>query len=234
MSIQTPLGMLGLALGICGAIAGANIIVEQLFGSTLFTTFLKAIPAFLQSFFPNDATILWFTVRANRNLYGSWDIALIYLVLIPTVFLLLVGCWLFLILKLLGIFNIGTVWLIVWFVVVVFDYGVSASNQYALELKSHDRRLRVLGIKNRMYSDPVKTLKRWSYHFLSNWVRGPFTALKILLIIVLFVLLHWPAWLVQIVPAFRFDLNSRKTRRYYYAWYAFIFIAMGLILSTLF
>ncbi|MBE3140157.1 MAG: hypothetical protein IMZ53_06200 [Thermoplasmata archaeon] len=234
MAIKTPLEILGLVLGISGAIAGVYIIAEQLFKSTVFTIFLKAIPAFLQSFFPNDAAILWFTVRANQNLYTSWHIALIYFVLTPTIFALFIGCWLFLMLALLGIFNIGIKWLIIWYILVAINYMWSATNQYALEIKFHDRRLGAKGIINRMLSDLPKTMKRWSYYFLTNWIRAPFIALRICLITFLFVLLHWPAWLVQIIPAFRFDLTIRRTRRYYYSWYAAIFIIAGLVLTTLF
>ncbi len=221
-------------MGISGAIAGSYIIVERLTGSTLFSIFLKVMPALLRAILPNDETILWFTIRAERNLYGSWDVALIYLLLLPIVFSIFLGCWVFLILKLLGIFELGTVWLILWFFVVAIDYFISSSNQYALELKYHDRRLGIQGIKNRMRSDPFKALKRWSYYFISNSVRAPYTTLKVLLITVLFVLLHWPAWLIRVIPAFRFDLTNRKNRRYYYAWYAAIFIIAGLLLNTLF
>jgi hypothetical protein len=233
MSIQTPLGILGLALGICGVIAGANIIVEQFFNDKLFSAFLKAIPVFLQSFFPNDATILWFTVRANRNIYDSWDVALIYFVLVPLLFALLTGCWVFLILALVGVINIGTIWLIIWFVLTAINYGWSASNQYALEIKSHDRRLGVEGIKNRMRSDPAKTAKRWSHYFFADWVVAPFVALRIFFIEFLFVLLLWPAWLLRLIPDFRFDLTSRKTRRYYYAGYSAVFVIAGLVLASL-
>ncbi len=234
MTIRTPLEILGLALGISGAIAGVYIIAEQLFKSTVFTVFLKVLPAFLQSFFPNSTTILWFTVQANKSLYNSWHIALIYFVLMPIILALFVGCWIFLVLALLGVFYIGTKWLTVWFILITVNYMWSATNQYAVEIKFHDRRLGVNGIINRMLSDPLKTIKRWSYYFFTNWIRAPFTALRLCLITLLFVLLHWPAWLIQIVPAFRFDLTSRKTRRYYYSWYAGTFIVAGLVLTTLF
>lgn len=234
MTIKTPLEILGLALSISGAIAGVYIIAEQLFKSTIFTVFLRAVPAFLQAFFPNDAAIMWLTVQANRNLYTSWHIALIYFVLTPTILVLFIGFWLFLILALLGIFNIGIIWLIIWFILIVINHMWSATSQYALEIKFHDRRLGAAVITNRMFSDLPKTMKRWSYYFLTNWVRAPFTALRIWLITFLFVPLHWPAWLVQIIPAFRFDLTVRRTRRYYYSWYAAIFIIAGLVLTTLF
>lgn len=234
MTIKTPLEILGLALGISGAIAGVYIIVEQLFKSTIYTVFLSAIPIFVRAFFPNDAVITWFAIQANRNLYTNWSIALIYFVLTPIIFALFIGCWLFLALALLGIFNIGVIWLIAWFILIAINHIVSATGQYAAEIKFHDRRLGATGITKRMFSDLPKTGKRCSYYFLTNWVRAPWTALRLWLITFLFVLLHWPAWLVQIIPAFRFDLTIRKTRRYYYSWYAAIFIIAGLVLTTLF
>lgn len=53
--------------------------------------------------------------------------------------------------------------------------------------------------------------KRWDHHFVTNWVRAPFAGLRISLIVVLFDLLDWPAWMIHIIPAFRFDLTNRKT-----------------------
>jgi len=233
MSINTPLGALGLALGICGAIAGANIIAELLFRSTIFSLFLKVIPAILHSVLPNDAAILWFTDRANKNLYGSWDVALIYFAFMPIIIAFYVGCWVFLILDILGVFDIGTTWLIVWFALVTINFMGAAVGQYALEIRFNDKRLREKGVENRMLSDPIKTIEKWSYYFFSNWIMAPFTAIKIFLIVFLFVLLQWPAWLLRIIPAFRFDLTSRKTRRYYYAGYSAMFIMAGLVLTSL-
>jgi len=111
-------------------------------------------------------------------------------------------------------------------------YDDPPSFNFELEYKAHNKH--ATGITKRMLSDLPKTMKRWSYYFLTNWIRAPFTALRICLITFLFVLLHWPAWLVQIIPAFRFDLTVRRTRRYYYSWYAAIFIIVGLVLTTLF
>jgi hypothetical protein len=157
-----------LAVAILGIIAGVNIVVELLFTNPLFTTFLNAIPIFLQSAFPNDPAVLRFAIRAKGNLYNSWDIALIYSVLMPIVTMLVTGCWLFLILALLGTFNIGTVFLIIWFVVTAVLYFVSASNQYAIEIFSDDRRLRSKGVKKHMSADPMKTIKRVSIQFVIN------------------------------------------------------------------
>lgn len=234
MLVLTPLKILGIALSITGIIAGGYTLVEWLVSSTLFSIFRTVIPIFLQSVFPNDSTILWFVNRTTRNLYASWDVALIYFFLMPIELILFAGCWLFLILKLLGRFNIGTPWLIVWFIGIALVYVVSASNQYALEIKSHDRRLRYQGIIKRMFSDSKQTIKKWNYYFWKNWIIAPFTALKIMAIVFLFVLLHWPAWLIQIFPPFRFDLSEAKTRRYYYLTYSVIFLISGLLLTTLF
>lgn len=156
MSIHINLGMLGLAIVILGLIAAANIVVELLFSNPLFTTFLNVIPVVLQSALPNVPAVLRFAVRAKENLYNSWDIALIYLVLLPAVFTLLTGCWLFLALALLGKFNIGIVWLIIWFVGVAVVYLVSARDQYMIEIARRDRRLRSKGIMNRFFCGPDK------------------------------------------------------------------------------
>jgi hypothetical protein len=214
MELKTPLEILGLALGISGAIAGSYIIIERLIKTTLFSLFLKAIPLYIQSLIPYDATINRFIVHANRDFYSSWDVAFIYLLLMPIIFVSFAGCWVFLVLKLLGILDIGTIWLIIWFIFIAIIYWWSASAQYAWELKFHDRRLGKQGIMNRMWLNPFKTVKRWNYYFWSNWFRAPYTTLKLLLIVALFVLLHWPAWLIQIIPTFRFDITIRKNRRW--------------------
>jgi hypothetical protein len=231
MPIHVNLGLLGLTLVILGIIAGVNTVVELLFTNPLFTTFLNVIPVFLQSVFPNDPEVLRFAIRAKGNLYNSWDIAIIYLVLMPVVSMLFTGCWLFLILALLGVFNIGTVWLIIWFVVTALIYLVSAKDQYTIEIVSADRRLRSKGVKNRMLADPIKTMQRVSIQFVINWVRTPLAALGILLTVLLFVLIYWPAWLIKIIPAFRFDLSDKQVRTRYYAFYALIFGIAGAVLA---
>ena len=231
MPIHINVGLLGLSLAILGIIAGVNIVVELLFTNQLFTTFLNVIPVFLQSVFPNDPEVLRFAIRAKGNLYNSWDIAIIYLVLMPVVSMLFTGCWLFLILALLGVFNIGTVWLIIWFVVTALIYLVSARDQYTIEIVSADRRLRSKGIRNRMLADPIKTMQRVSIQFVINWVRTPLAALGILLTVLLFFLIHWPAWLIKIIPAFRFDLSDKQVRTRYYAFYALIFGIAGAVLA---
>jgi hypothetical protein len=234
MELKTSLEVLGLVLAISGVIAGSYIVVETLIRSTVFSVFWKVNPAFLRSFYPNDIAILQFTIRANGSLYSNWGVALIYLFLLPIVFSIFVGCWVFLILRLLGIFDIGPIWLTIWFILVAINHILAAVGQHALEIRFHDHRLRTLGITNRMLSDLPNTMKRWSYYFLTNWIKAPITTLLLLLIIVLFVLLHWPAWLIQIVPKFRFDLTNARIRRYYYAWYAVIFGVSGLILAFIF
>jgi len=233
MSIHINLVFLGFVLGSCATIAGINIVVEQLFRGALFTSFLQLAPVLMQSFLPNDTTTLWFAVRANKSLYNGWDVALIYLVLLPMVFMLFVGCWLFLVLALLRVFNIGALWLIIWFVVTAVVYFVSASNQYALEIKSHDKRLGVPGVKNRMFADPMKTVKRVSFIFVVYWVSAPLGTLAIYLITVLFVLIHWPAWLIQTIPALRFDLTNKRERQVYYGWYAAVLGVTSLALVLL-
>jgi hypothetical protein len=136
MIVKTPLEILRLTLGISGAIAGVNIIVEQLFKSTIFTVFLNAIPAYLRVSFPSDELITWFTIRANRNLYTSWDIALIYFVLTSITFALFIGCWAFLVLTVTGVYNIGVTWLIVWFIFVIIDYMAVSNRPIRLRNKT--------------------------------------------------------------------------------------------------
>jgi hypothetical protein len=52
--------------------------------------------------------------------------------------------------------------------------------------------------------------------------------LEIFLMVLLFVLLQWPAWLLQ--PILRFDLSNTQTRTTYYACYTLVFGIAGTIM----
>lgn len=208
--------------------------IERLFSSTLFSIFLKLTPRLIQSLLPRDAAIIWFTTHANRNIYASWNVALIYLLLLPTVFSLMIGFWVFLILRICGVYNIGTAWLCVWFVVLCLSYSWSAVNQYASEVIAKHKRAKAETITKYMIQDPKILLKRCSFYFFMNWIKAPLTTLKLVLMIFLFVLLHWPAWIIQIFPRIKLDLTDSDTRTHYYVGYMLLSVIPGIVLIFFF
>ncbi len=230
---RTPIELLGLILSISALIAGAYLLMERLFAYRVFSVFLALTPKLLQSLFPHDATIAWFTIRSGRSLYDAWDVALVYLFLLPALFVIEVGCWVFLALRLAGISYIGTSWLFSWFVFNWFIYSWSAVNQYAVEIKIKNKKATPEGIKKSMIEDPGLTLKRWIYYFLRNWLVTPLIASALVLIIILFVLLHWPAWVIKAFPKIHLNLDNKRSRTYYYLTYMLLAGIPGLVLTFL-
>jgi hypothetical protein len=229
-----PIAILGLVLSISGVIAGGYLLFERIFGSTFFNIFLTLTPNLIHTVFPRDPTMVWFTTSINKNIYASWKVALIYFLLLPIVLFVMLGFWVFLILRLCGIYDIGTAWLCIWFIVLCFAYFWSAVNQYAVEVKAKHKRAGAETIIKYIIQDPKMLFKRYSYHFFLNWVQAPFTTFKLLLIVFLFVLLHWPAWLIQICPKIKLDLTNSNTRKYYYIGYMIVTGVSGLTLIFLF
>jgi hypothetical protein len=121
-----------------------------------------------------------------------------------------------------------------WFAVLFAINVVAASNQHAIEVKTQHKIATVEKVKEYMKENQLNTLKRVAYYFLRNWVETPFTTLKLLLIIVLFILLHWPAWLLKGVKILKIDLNDNNTRTYYYIAYGVPASVAGLLLVFFF
>jgi len=163
-----------------------------------------------------------------------WDMALIYLLLLPLVFILMVGFWVFLVLRIFGVYNLGTFWLSFWFIVLCFTYMWSAVNQHAVEMKAKHKRANVERIKGYMMQDPIATSRRWLFYFFVNWIKSPFTTLKLLLIVILFVLLHWPAWLLKGAGVLQMNFDDTNTRKYYYIGYMVTHLVAGLVLMFLY
>ena len=235
---QSPFASLGLALLISGVISFGHILIERLVTTELFSVFLAIIPNFLSSIFNSlrdyQPPITWFKYRSSRSLYDCWDTSLIYLFLLSCVLAMAVGFWVFLVLRILGIYNIGTSGLVIWFIVLFFSNVWAAVNQHALEVKAQHKRATMERVKKYMIENALNTLKRSAYHFLLNWVRTPLTDLKLLSIVVLFILLHWPAWLLKGIRILKIDLNDKKAREYYYIAYGVLASAAGSLLLFFF
>lgn len=231
---QSPFAFLGLALSISGVISLGYGFVERLVSSRLFSLFLKLTPNFLTSQFRYEPAIAWFKVRSGRNLYDCWDVSLIYLVLLSLILMIVVGFWIFLILRILGICNTRMSLLIIWFVVLCAGNVWAAVGQHAIEVKAQHKRATVEKLQEYMIKNPENTRKRLAYYFLRNWVETPFTIVKLLLTIVLFILLHWPAWLLKGVKILKADLNDKDTRTQYYIAYGVAASVAGLLLVFFF
>jgi hypothetical protein len=231
---KTPLSILGLIFSISGIIAASNLIIERIFRFTLFSVFISFTPNFLQALFKLDPGIAWFKIRSSGDMYDLWDVSLIYLLMLSIVLIALVGFWVFLILRLLGIYDIGTFWLSSWFIVLIVTYFQSAVQQHALEIKYKHKRATTEQIEVYMKKDPIATSRRWLHHFFLNWIRSPLVTLVLLLIIGLFIVLHWPYWLLKMGLKLHFNLNNAKTRQTYYSTYAIIFGVGGLLLMFFF
>lgn len=235
---QSPIAILGLILSICGTLATGHALIERLIGSTLFSTLLSYTPKFLNSLIPYEPALIWFEIRSsNRDIYYTWDLSLIYLVLLSLVLFVMGGFWVFLVLKLIWGYDIGLFWLIFWLAILCFNYYFSASNQAAFKMKIlHPYKLKSPeDIKNYMRQNPIETLKLWTAYFFRNWIAAPFTTLILLLIVVLNIVLHWPAWLIQVLPKVnKINLADSNTRKYYYIGYMLSFLIPGLILIFFF
>jgi len=228
---RSSLDILGFAFSIAGAIAGGYALIEKLFGLSLFSLFWKITPAVMQSSSPTMTFTPWFSIRAQRNIHEAWDVALFYFVLLSIIIPVMAGCWVFLILAILGIYNIGIFWLAIWFVSLFFLYLVSASTQVAVEIKARHPRANVERILRYMQEEPIITIKRWFYFLFRNWLIAPLTGLKLLFILFFLLLLDGPAWLTMLLPRGpRLDLSNDDVRKYYYIGYSVFFIVTGLIL----
>jgi len=230
---QSSFAFLGLALSVSGVISLGYGFVERLVSAELFSVFLAVTPNFLASLLNYEPAAVWFKGRSTRSLYERWE-SLFYLFLISCVLAIIVGFWAFLVLRILGIYNIGTSGLIAWFLVLCFSNLWAVVSQHYIEIKAQHKRVTKKRVLVYMVENPSNTLKRWGYYFLRNWVVTPYIAVKLLSIMVLFILLHWPAWLLKGVKILKADLNDKDARTQYYITYGVLASVAGLLLTFFF
>jgi hypothetical protein len=235
---QSPFAFLGLALSISGVISLGYGFVERLVSTELFSVFLKLVPNFLFSQFRYEPAIVWFKGRSTKSLYDCWDVSLIYLFLLSLLLIMEVGVWVLLVLWIFGVYSIRTylliILLVIWFAVLCFTNMWAVVSQYYVEVKAQHKRATEKKVIEYMMESPGNTIKRWGYYFLRNWVETPYTTVKLLLIIVLFILLHWPAWLLKGVKILKADLNDKDTRTQYYITYGVLASVAGFLLTFFF
>jgi len=231
---HSPFAFLGLALSISGVVSLGYGFVERLISTELFSLFLTATPNFLYSQFRSEPAIAWLKARSGGSLYDRWDVSLIYLFLVSCVLAMTVGFWVFLILRILGIYSIGTSALVVWFLVLCFGNVWAVVGRHYIEIKGRHKGATLEKVQEYVIENAEKTVKRWAHYFLRNWVETPYTTVKLLSIMVLFILLHWPAWVLKGVKILRADLNDRDTRTHYYITYGVLASVAGLLLTFFF
>ena len=165
-----------------------------------------------------------------------WEVCLIYLFLLTFVLFLFSGCWIFLTLKLFSVLNTPIIFIICWFIINSIIFFISSSNQTALTFHIRDRRIKKADtIKNRMSENQPLTLKIFLKYFSTNWILAPYNTLKILLIVILALVLFWPAWLIQAFHMHsKIDLNNDTTKTTYFIGYAFISFLLGISLIFFF
>lgn len=217
---------------ILAIVSASYALLNWLFRRQLFTVFWRFTPQFLRTLYPADPAIEWFAIRSTRNPYQGWDTAAIYLLLLPLVLCLTVGPYVFLVLKLGGIYDIGTGWIIIWFIGILVLYLVSAVNQYGLEVIKVHPGASSQAIMENMLSDLGRLGRRTMIHFLLNWLTGPLITLVLLIMYLLFVVLNGPGWVIGWV-FHGFDMGKNKTRELYYMGYAMVCGILGAILLFL-
>jgi hypothetical protein len=232
---KSVLAIIGLIISIVGALVGGNLVVEKFFKFQLFVVFFRFFPQLVQAIVPSEPAITWLATRSNRSIYYSWDIAFIYIALLPVLLILATGLWFLLIFRILNVYSISLGILIVWFLVLCYVYSVSASNQYAMEVQFKHKTANIETLKMLIIKDPETTAKRWAYFFFINWIRTPLVGLSLLLLFLFLVILFWPAWIINAFSKkTKINLEKDRSRKYYYACYSTVFIIVGLILMFLF
>lgn len=236
MSDSHPtLQILAYAFSVAAVIAAAYSLVESLLRVSLFSVFWKAIPHFLQSFFPNMPFTTWLLIRAQRNVHQAWDVALFLLFILSVTLSFMTGFFVFFILNIFGIHTIGMYWLILWFASLFILYFISAGNQVAIGIKFQHPRATRQRIIQYMQQDQTGTIKKFFAFFFRNWLISPWTGFKLLLILFLLILLDGPGWLIRLLPqGSKLDLTDDNIRKYYYIAYTAFFGVNGLTLMFLF
>jgi hypothetical protein len=237
LDTKSPIEVLGLILALLGVFATAHTVLERIFKYSLFTTLLAITPLFLRSWFPHEPSILWFENRStNRNIYESWDVAFIYLFLLPIILFLNAGFFTFVILRLVDVYHITIPLLIAWFLLILVSNFMAACNQAALKFKDINPTLNDINqILAHMQRHPYLTLRFITGYFFLNWIKTPITTLVLLCLFILLVLLYWPAWLIRALQRTnKLPLTRESDRTNYLIVYSVIFICAGLLLNFIF
>jgi hypothetical protein len=228
--------ILWLIFSISAAIATAHIIIERLFGSPLFSTFLLVMPGFARALFPFEHAILWFEHRSlNNKIDQAWDLCLIYFFMLLLVLAFIEGLWISIILQLLSVWHLPFLLLVLWFALLFFSNFVSASIQTAIKIKMIPPPIKTInGIKKRMFKNPALTLKLFFSFFFQNWIMPGFNTLKLLFTVSLVIILYWPAWVIRrLQKNNKLDLSNKDERNYYFAGYTLFCVLAAILLKFL-
>ncbi|MHB8104294.1 MAG: hypothetical protein ACYDG5_01975 [Dehalococcoidales bacterium] len=226
---------IGFIITACGIIATAHALFERFFAYSLFTTFIDLTPTFIKSY-GNELLPAWLDSRISKDkIYHAWDVFLLYLILLSITLFLMVAFWVFLILQLLSIFSIPMIWLIILIIMNIVANVYSAILQTALAIKIKYPEIQSTDeIMTRMLLEQTLTFKLLCKYFFLDFVIGPYNTLKILLLVVLAIILYWPAWIIRMFQRNKLNLSITGFRTTYFIGYAFIFLLVGTILTTFF
>ena len=87
------------------------------------------------------------------------------------------------------------------------------------------------GIRAYLYQHLAEFGRLWVMFNVRNWFITPITSLRLLSILLLSTIIHWPGWLVNVLPkTTKIDLNDAVTRKYYYITYMVVTGISGSIL----
>jgi len=229
--------LIGYIFSILAIIAAAHNLIERLFHYSLFDAFIKFGPFLLKSLVPHEPFYLWLECRTlNKNIYETWDVVLFYFISLTMVFSFVAGFWIILVLKILSIIHISIYILIPWFLILLVANSKSAYNQAAINFKTvyFPNLENAKQIKEKMTLEPLLTFKLYIKHFFRNWPLTPYNTLTVLLIVILILVLYWPAWLIQAIQRKnKLDLSNEKTRATYFMGYFLFFAIIGLTLNLI-
>ena len=232
------LEILGLLLVVSSFIVAGHTLVERIFNYSSIVVLTEYLPKFLKAYIPSNAFITWYEIRSLRlNFYGDWHVVLFLTGCTTLTFALFSGFWALLVLKVLG-FNISNYWLLSYCLFLAFIYFWSSINQTFIKMAilHKDELTFIRNTHNNIDTNdmigvfvkyPKQIMRYIVLYFFVNWVKSPVTSLGILLVLMLLVVMHWPAWLTNVLPnRYHIDITNSDTRRNYYIGY---FVSAGVL-----
>jgi hypothetical protein len=212
------------AFKILAVLVGGYVVFERLLGNQIFLAFRRLTPKILSKAYPADISMKWYeTFRAKNQESYHWSVIFDFGLSTAT-FCILMGCWVFLGLMLGEIFNIGIFWITVWFIAVTVQHIVASI--WVNWLKIHvEQKVPPEKMSEYVFSNQKEVARKWLWVFLKNWIEAPIVAFKIVLLSLLSIILHLPAWILRI------KIGNTKIRHFYYVVYALSAAALGQTIS---
>jgi hypothetical protein len=225
-----------LVVSLSGAAATAHLVIERMFGSPMFSMFVKVIPRLMTTLYPYEPAFSWFEQKTNaESIEEAGDVCLVFLVALLAVVFLMLGFWVVLVMRLASKWHVPTPVLLIWFFALFVGNVVSAANQTAITFKMIPPPVKTVnGVRNRMLRDPLATAKVAMKYFAQDWVLPIFHSLKLLLTVILVIVLYWPAWVIHATQRnHRLDLAKSDVRTLYFGTYSLFCVVAAVLLRFL-